>query len=78
MARYIGPSTKIARKFGEPIYGTDKDFEKRNFLRDSTDLQASARRNPSTALSSRRSRKLSILTAFSKDSSATLTRRRPA
>ena len=31
MARYIGPSTKIARKFGEPIYGTDKDFEKRNF-----------------------------------------------
>ena len=31
MARYIGPSTKIARKFGEPIFGTDKDFEKRNF-----------------------------------------------
>ena len=31
MARYIGPSTKIARKFGEPIFGTDKDIEKRNF-----------------------------------------------
>ncbi len=31
MARYIGPTTKIARKFGEPIFGTDKDFEKRNF-----------------------------------------------
>ena len=31
MARYIGPNTKIARKFGEPIFGTDKDFEKRNF-----------------------------------------------
>ena len=31
MARYIGPSTKIARKFGEPIFGTDKDFEKRDF-----------------------------------------------
>lgn len=31
MARYIGPSTKIARKFGEPIFGTDKDFEKRSF-----------------------------------------------
>ena len=31
MARYIGPSTKIARKFGEPIYGSDKDFEKRNY-----------------------------------------------
>ena len=31
MARYTGPSTKIARKFGEPIYGGDKYFEKRNF-----------------------------------------------
>ena len=31
MARYIGPSTKIARKFGEPIFGSDKDFEKRNY-----------------------------------------------
>ena len=29
MARYIGPTTKIARKFGEPIFGADKDFEKR-------------------------------------------------
>jgi len=31
MARYTGPSTKIARKFGEPIFGSDKYFEKRNF-----------------------------------------------
>ena len=31
MARYTGPSTKNARKFGEPIYGSDKYFEKRNF-----------------------------------------------
>ncbi len=31
MARYTGPTTKIARRFGEPIFGTDKDFEKRNF-----------------------------------------------
>ena len=31
MARYTGPSTKIARKFGEAIFGTDKDFEKRNY-----------------------------------------------
>ena len=30
MARYNGPTTKIARKFGEPIYGPDKYFEKRN------------------------------------------------
>ena len=31
MARYTGPSTKIARKFGEPIFGSDKYFEKRNY-----------------------------------------------
>ena len=31
MAIYTGPSTKIARKFGEPIFGADKDFEKRNY-----------------------------------------------
>ncbi len=31
MARYIGPQTKIARKFGEAIFGDDKSFEKRNF-----------------------------------------------
>jgi small subunit ribosomal protein S4 len=30
MARYTGPTTRIARKFGEPIYGPDKTFEKRN------------------------------------------------
>ena len=31
MARYTGPSTKIARKFGEAIFGDDKAFEKRNY-----------------------------------------------
>ena len=31
MARYTGPKSKIARKFGEPIYGSDKNFEKRNY-----------------------------------------------
>lgn len=31
MARYTGPKTKIARKFGEAIYGEDKSFEKRNY-----------------------------------------------
>ncbi|MDD4086396.1 MAG: 30S ribosomal protein S4 [Bacteroidales bacterium] len=31
MARYIGPKSKIARKFGEPIFGADKAFEKKNY-----------------------------------------------
>jgi len=31
MARYRGPQTKIARKFGEPIFGPDKILEKKNY-----------------------------------------------
>ncbi len=31
MARYTGPKTKIARKFGEPIFGEDKVLQRRNF-----------------------------------------------
>ena len=31
MARYTGPKTKIARKFGEPIFGEDKVLARRNF-----------------------------------------------
>ena len=31
MARYTGPKTKIARKFGQAIFGEDKAFDKRNY-----------------------------------------------
>ena len=31
MARYIGPKTKISRKFGEQIFGPDKSFERKNY-----------------------------------------------
>ena len=31
MARYTGPKTKIARRFGEAIFGPDKVLAKRNF-----------------------------------------------
>lgn len=31
MAKYIGPKTKISRKFGECIYGEDKYFERRKY-----------------------------------------------
>ncbi|MCH4895523.1 MAG: 30S ribosomal protein S4 [Marinifilaceae bacterium] len=32
MARYTGPKSRIARKFGEAIYGPDKAFERKNYL----------------------------------------------
>ncbi len=31
MARYIGPKTRIARKFGDSIYGPDRYFEKKKY-----------------------------------------------
>ena len=31
MARYIGPKSRIARRFGEAIFGADKVLAKRNF-----------------------------------------------
>ena len=31
MARYIGPKSRIARKFGEPIFGPDKVLAKKNY-----------------------------------------------
>lgn len=31
MARYTGPTSKVARKFGEPIFGPDKVLEKKNY-----------------------------------------------
>ncbi|TNE82261.1 MAG: 30S ribosomal protein S4 [Bacteroidetes bacterium] len=31
MARYIGPKSKIARKFKEPIFGPDKALDKKNY-----------------------------------------------
>lgn len=31
MARYTGPRTKMARKFGDPIFGPDRSFEKRKY-----------------------------------------------
>lgn len=34
MARYRGPKTKIARKFGQPIFGEDKNLDKKKFRGD--------------------------------------------
>lgn len=31
MARYTGPKTKISRRFGEPIFGTNKALQRKNY-----------------------------------------------
>ncbi|MFN8210304.1 MAG: 30S ribosomal protein S4 [Bacteroidales bacterium] len=31
MARYTGPKSRVARKFGDPIFGPDKHLERKNY-----------------------------------------------
>ncbi len=31
MARYIGPKSRIARKFRDPIFGPDKHYDKKSY-----------------------------------------------
>lgn len=69
MARYTGPKTRIARKFGEAIYGADKAFEKRKYAPVST-VTAVAARLLSMVSCLLRSRKLNIPMAFLRNSSA--------
>ena len=51
MARYIGPKSKIARKFGEPVFGSDKSFEKETILPDNTVTTSVEEKNQSTQFS---------------------------
>lgn len=31
MARYLGPKTKVARRFGQPLFGEDKSLERKKY-----------------------------------------------
>ena len=63
MARYTGPKTKIARKFGEPIFGEDKSFEKEIILQDSMEMRDEEVKNLNMLSSSWKSKKRSLLMA---------------
>lgn len=39
MARYTGPKSRIARKFGEGIFGADKVCQRRTILPDNMVIQ---------------------------------------
>ncbi len=44
MARYTGPKSKIARRFGAPIYGFDKALERKNYPPGQHGIQRKRRR----------------------------------
>ena len=64
MARYTGPKTKIARKFGEPIFGEDKSLEKRNYPPGQHGSSKRRGKNQNMLSSLWKSKKLNILMVF--------------
>ena len=64
MARYIGPKSKIARKFGEAIFGADKAFEKRTILPANTETTEGEVKNLNTQFSCLKSKKQNIPMVF--------------
>jgi len=64
MARYIGPKSRIARKFKEPIFGPDKVLEKKTTLRDNTVCLRNVQNNQSMLFSYRKNKKQNIHTVF--------------
>jgi small subunit ribosomal protein S4 len=66
MARYTGPTSKIARRFREPIFGPDKAWRKEIILQDNTDPTKEGRSNLNTLYSLLKNRKRSTLMVFSK------------
>ncbi len=74
MARYTGPKTKIARKFGEPSSEKIKRSSAATIPPAST-ARTSVARLLNTVFSFAKSRKLNIHTVFSKSSSATFSKR---
>ena len=67
MARYTGPKTRIARKFGEAIFGPDKVLSKKNYP-PGQHGNARKRKLLSMEYSFVRSRKLNTLTVYWKNS----------
>ena len=64
MARYIGPKSKIARKFGEPIFGADKAFEKEIILLDNMETTEGEEKNLNTQYNCSKSKKQNIPMVF--------------
>ena len=69
MARYTGPKSRIARRFGEPIFGPDKVLSKKSYA---PGQHGNSRRRKTSEYGTMwlRSRKQNTLTVFSRNSSA--------
>ena len=64
MARYTGPKTKIARKFHEPIYGPDKNYEKKPYAPGMHGQNKRRGKTSEYGIQLQESRRQNILTVF--------------
>ena len=69
MARYTGPKSKIARKFGEAIYGADKVLSKKNYPPGQHGVNRK-RKVSEYGMQLKEKQKANILTVYLKGSSA--------
>ena len=64
MARYRGPKSKIARKFGEPIFGPDKVFENKNYPPGMHGMLQKEEKNRNTGCNCKKNKKQNIPMEF--------------
>ena len=64
MARYIGPKTKIARKFSDPIFGPDKYLQKKTILQVNMELIKEEGKNLNMLFNYLKNKKLNTLMVF--------------
>lgn len=74
MARYTGPKTRIARKFGEAIFGPDKVLSKKNYP-PGQHGNARKRKTSEYGIQLREKQKLNTLTVYWKNSLETCLKR---
>ncbi len=74
MARYTGPKSKIARKFGEPIFGPDKALERRNYPSRTARFARRRRKISEYGVQLKEKKKQNILTVCWKDNSVSFLR----
>jgi small subunit ribosomal protein S4 len=74
MARYIGPKSRIARKFGEAIFGPDKVLSKKNYP-PGQHGQSRRKKTSEYGIQLREKKKPNILMAYWKNNSVTFTKK---
>jgi small subunit ribosomal protein S4 len=77
MARYRGPKSKIARKFGDAIFGADKAFEKKKYPPGMHGANKRRKNNLNTVFSFRKNKKPNIPMVCLKNSFLTCLKKLP-